>query len=190
MDKKKGVIILLLVVALTVGAGAATVVVDDTDKQFDVYADYILQKWEYQYINNAIEESKYAIVKEYYPNEDIKNMTLARAKNIVYVDYWQKIKAAEINPKIRLLYFDAAINQGQPTAVRLLQKVAGITIDARVGPQTIAASFNITAYMYANARLERYEEIAASKPDHAEYLPGWKNRLYDITQKQISLTGE
>jgi Glycosyl hydrolase 108/Predicted Peptidoglycan domain len=198
MENKKGLLLLLLVGfaasagATTTGGGGTGGVTYGTEyEEFNSYADYILKKWESQYVKNRIEESKFAIVKEFYPLEDIQNMSLTRAKELIYKDYWQRCKCAKINKKIRLIYLDACINQGQGAAVRMLQKLGGVTVDSVVGGQTIAASNSITAYMYAIERLERYEETARIKADtHAQYLQGWTNRVEWVTNLQISLEGE
>ena len=194
MDKDKGVLLLLLVgAAVTVGFAANSeggISYGSEYEEFNSYADYILKTWESIYINNSNEVSKFGIVKQWYPNEDIENMTLKRAKEIIYVDYWQKIKASKMNRKLRLIYFDAAINQGQPTAVRMLQTLAGVSVDGVAGPQTIAASKNITSYMYAMARYDRYDEVVANNPDKAKYLDGWRRRIYEVQSLQITLEGE
>lgn len=196
MDSKKGV---LLLVALFAGAavfaantegGSGSISYANEYEEFSSYCDYILKTWESQYINNADEESKYAIVKQYYPNEDIPNMTIARAKQILYNDYWKKIRASEVNRKIRLVYFDAAINQGQPTAVRLLQKLTGIHVDGVAGPLTIAASMNITNYQYTMSRYDRYIEVVENNFSKMQYLEGWLNRLEAVEKLQIVLEGE
>lgn len=193
MDNKKGLLLLLFAgfAATTVGAangGGGSIEYANEYEEFSSYCDYILKKWESQY--NSDEESKYAIVKQYYPNEDIRNMTLTRAKEIIYVDYWRKIRASEVNRKIRLVYFDAAINQGQPTAVRMLQKLTGVQVDGIAGAITVTASLSITSYQYANERYDRYDEVVRLNPSKAQYLPGWRNRLHDVQILQIALEGE
>ena len=47
------------------------------------------------YVNNPNDrggETKYGISKRAYPNVDIKNLTLDKAKQIYYNDYWYNIK--------------------------------------------------------------------------------------------------
>lgn len=195
MDNKKGLLLLLFAAfaVTTVGAtnnGGGPIEYANEYEEFSSYCDYILKKWESQYINNADEESKYAIVKEYYPNEDIRNMTLTRAKEIIYADYWRKIRASEVNRKIRLVYFDAAINQGQPTAVRMLQRLTGVTVDGIAGAVTVTASLAVTSYQYSNARYDRYDEVVRVNPSKSQYLAGWRNRLHDVQLLQIALEGE
>ena len=58
-------------------------------------------------------ETKYGISKRAYPNEDIKNLTLDRAKSLYQRDYWNKLGLDALPWGLALIEFDAAVNQGQ-----------------------------------------------------------------------------
>jgi len=66
-------------------------------------------------------ETKFGISKRAYPNLDIANLTIGRAKLIYYRDYWTPIAAVTNEPRLRLLAFDAAVNHGTARALRWLQ---------------------------------------------------------------------
>ena len=57
-------------------------------------------------------ETKFGISKRRYPNEDIKNLTLERAKFLFQRDYWNTNKCDSMPWEQALLVFDAAINGG------------------------------------------------------------------------------
>ena len=56
--------------------------------------------------------TKYGISQRAYPNEDIANLTLDRAKELYRRDYWQAIGADTLPPELALVAFDAAVNNG------------------------------------------------------------------------------
>lgn len=58
-------------------------------------------------------ETKYGISKRAYPNEDIKNLTIERAKFLYLRDYWTNLGLDKLSWEMALIEFDAAINQGQ-----------------------------------------------------------------------------
>ena len=69
------------------------------------------------YVNDAKDpggETKYGISKRRYPNEDIKNLTLDRAKFLYQRDYWGAHKCDDMPWEQALLVFDAAVNGGSP----------------------------------------------------------------------------
>lgn len=152
---------------------------DGDREEFDIYAEYILNKWEAKYVKNATEESLYAICKEWYPSEDIPNMPLQRAMDLIFRDYWVKYNIHKLPEHLRMVVLDAAINQGQPTSIRMLQACAGVSVDGKNGPVTQEAANKVTIDQYCAKRLEVYK-ISASKGNRSQYLAGWVNRLNDV----------
>jgi lysozyme family protein len=84
-------------------------------------------------------ETKYGISKRAYPNLDIRNLTLAQAKDIYRRDYWNRLKADTLPESIRFDLFDTAVNSGPGTATRLLQRAVGTAEDGNIGSVTLAA---------------------------------------------------
>jgi lysozyme family protein len=84
-------------------------------------------------------ETNWGISKRSYPNVDIKKLTREDAKQIYRVDFWQRASMGEYNPAIAFQVFDIAVNSGIETAVRLLQRAAGVADDGHIGPVTVAA---------------------------------------------------
>lgn len=81
-------------------------------------------------------ETKYGISRRSYPDEDIKNMTLDRAKDIYYNDFWLPLMGFELPDKIAVMVFDMAVNSGRTPAMRCLQRALGVKDDGWVGPMT------------------------------------------------------
>jgi len=110
------------------------------DKSFDKLFDH-----EGGYVNDPRDpggETKFGISKRSYPQEDIRNLSRERAKELYYRDFWEPIAAMNINAQLRFHVFDTAVNSGIGTAVRLLQQMCGMPPemqDGRYGPFTARA---------------------------------------------------
>lgn len=83
--------------------------------------------------------SKYGISAASYPNEDIKNLTLARAKMLFRRDFWDRVNADKLVDGAAYQLADFAYNSGPETAVRYLQRAIGVADDGRWGPVSQAA---------------------------------------------------
>lgn len=125
--------------------------------------------------------TKYGISQRAYPNEDIANLTIDRAKFIYKRDYWDSAKLDSIvSQKIAESIFDFAVNAGVETSVRFAQEVVGTDADGIVGKNTIYAIniFNERLFMaeFRLKKIERYVGIIDKKPTQIKYLKGWIKR--------------
>lgn len=83
--------------------------------------------------------TKFGISKAAYPNEDIPNMTLARAAELYQRDYWGPAGCDAMPDAMKMQVFDMAVNSGVKTAIRLVQKAIDETVDGSLGPRTLTA---------------------------------------------------
>jgi lysozyme family protein len=128
-------------------------------------------------------ETKYGISKRAHPNEDIANLTVERAREIYQQEYWNPTAARihDIAPRLAVVLFDAAVNQGKGFAVQALQGVLHVKQDGIIGPMTIAAlqealdahGEDWVLAQFAAQRAMRYVQARA----WATYGFGWMVRL-------------
>jgi len=88
-------------------------------------------------------ETNYGISKRSYPDEDIKNLTLDRAKEIYKKDYWKPCGCDGLPAGIALCVFDSAVNQGVRFACQQLQYCVGAFVDGVIGPRTKSAVWTV-----------------------------------------------
>lgn len=84
-------------------------------------------------------ETMYGISKRSYPTEDIKNMTLGRAKWLYQRDYWGPAGCDVVPDGIKFDLFDMAVNSGVKNAVKALQKAVSEIEDGVLGGRTVMA---------------------------------------------------
>lgn len=125
-------------------------------------------------------ETKYGISKRRYPNEDIKSLTLARAKELYERDFWNEVSGDELPWPLALFVFDAAANQGPGAALTLLQKSLGVKQDGRLGPATrkalATANQRHICPLFMADRALRY----TGTRNFDIYGRGWLKRLFDV----------
>lgn len=139
------------------------------------------------YVNHPTDpggETKYGISKRTYPEEDIANLTLERAKAIYERDFWQY--SAVLDQRVATKLLDMAVNMGPSRAHKIVQKalnavVAGpVGIDGVFGPKTLEfvnASEPKKLLDEIRARAcEFYCELVLAEPSKKVFLLGWLRR--------------
>lgn len=106
-------------------------------------------------------ETKYGISKRRYPNEDIPNLTLERAKFLFQRDYWNAHGCEQVGWTEALLVFDCAVNGGP--AARWLQMYSGQSA------QDFAINFQAEHVQYLT-----------SLPTWSHEARGWARRLLRV----------
>lgn len=132
-------------------------------------------------------ETKYGISKRSFPNEDIKQLTVDRAKYIYKKYYWDKMNLDLIDDDfsaLKLQIFDHGINAGKRTAIRMIQRIVGVEVDGILGINT-AFAINVYPYSknkllnsYIEERFEYYLNITFKRPRFQKYTKGWIIRVF------------
>lgn len=143
-------------------------------------------------------ETMYGITKEvargYGYEGEMKDLPLEIAKEIYREKYWDRIRIPDFNNDIlKLMLFDTAVNMGQNTAIRKLQKAYNllhpeeeeIAVDGIVGPQTIHSAnsydrIELLKFCFCIIRGERYLDIVRSRNSQTRFIAGWLIRLKDM----------
>jgi len=126
-------------------------------------------------------ETNFGISKRSYPDVDIKNLTLAGAKEIYRRDYWERLRADEItHQQVADELFDTAVNMGVRTATKLIQMALDVHPDGKLGNITLTSLNKSDAekilLKFKLAKIARYTYLAKKRPANRKYLLGWINR--------------
>lgn len=122
-------------------------------------------------------ETKYGISKRSYPAEDIKNLTLERAKQIYKRDFWGPAGCDAVPNAVRFDLFDTAVNSGCETAIKILQRAAGVVADGKLGPKTLMA-IQIMDQERLLARFNGYRlDYMNDLPVWPTFGRGWAQRI-------------
>ena len=131
-------------------------------------------------------ETKYGISKRAYPDEDIKGLTVERAKELYKRDYWDRFKCGQLPDRIRHIYFDMCVNMGGGRATKILQEACNsknsykIDVDGGIGKNTIKASANLEDFRLRAYRVMFYAELVMKKPEQERFWVGWFRRSCEV----------
>ena len=157
-------------------------------KTFDEIIEQVLEH-EGGYVDDPTDsggETKYGISKRAYPNEDIKGLTVERAKELYKRDYWDRFKVDNLPDRIRHIYFDMCVNMGGGRATKILQEACNsknsykIDVDGGIGKDTIKASANLEDFRLRAYRVMFYAELVMKKPNQEKFWVGWFRRSCEV----------
>ena len=130
-------------------------------------------------------ETKYGITKRFYPDIDIKNLTIEQAKEIYKKDYWDRNRVESLPQNLWHIYFDMCVNMGKRTAVKVLQRAANnkgrdIDVDGGLGPATIGALKGVELDRVRAFRVKYYVDLITAKPEQEKFYLGWFRRSLEV----------
>ena len=144
----------------------------------------IVLKHEGGYSNDARDpggETNFGISKRSYPSVDIASLGRPDAIAIYKRDYWNAIGIERLPGILRLIVFDAAVNQGPRAAITMLQCVLDVKQDGIIGPQTLVA----IKYLGPDETLDRYAALRLNtyfrNKRFTVFGEGWVRRLLSVS---------
>ena len=161
---------------------------------FDVIIEMVLEH-EGGYVNHPSDpggETIYGISKRAYPDLDIKNLTIAQAKEIYRNDYWDKIKGDDLPSGVACVTIDYAVNSGVSRASKALQSVCGISNgDGIIGPASLNAVWttvrNDGEESVVNAVTAQRQEFIRGLKIYETFGRGWERRIDETRAKAMEL---
>lgn len=120
---------------------------------------------------------------------ELRALTRREAAEIYRANYWLPMRCGDLPGPAALMLFDYGVNAGPRTAVKALQRVAGVTEDGSIGPKTLAAVRAMDAVrlleQMAEARLAYYRGLA----EFATFGNGWVARTQQVMALAKALKG-
>ena len=169
------------------------------------------------WVGDRLVGTKYGIAARYYPDEDIRNLTIARAVEIYRRDFWAAAGVERLPAELRFTVFDMAVNAGVTRAIKGLQvlsqfpdptlaqlrqavdcmlnvrcadRIGGLAIDGVMGPFTARAARNVKLSEYTALRVAYYERVATFRKNRV-FLRTWLRRARhadEFTRRTLAQT--
>lgn len=123
--------------------------------------------------------------------EELKRLDAAAVRPIYRERYWIPSRAGDLPAALAVMHFDAAVNHGVSGAARMLQQALGVSVDGKIGPQTLAAAHGQPVAevidRYADIRRARYRSLS----HFWRFGRGWLRRVDRtvLAARQIASTG-
>lgn len=146
---------------------------------FDVAINRLLGN-EGGYVNDPNDpggETNWGISKRSYPSIDIADLTRDQAIAIYKRDFWNAIHGDDLPPGVSFQALDFAVNSGIETAIRALQRAAGVADDGNVGPVTMAAFKSMGASDLVMRLLAERLYFMTGLSGWVNFGKGWARRI-------------
>jgi lysozyme family protein len=119
--------------------------------------------------------------------DDVRKLTEVEAREIYRERYIIEPRLHKvIDPKVRALAVDCAVNHGPKQAVKLLQLAARVFPDGDLGPKTEGAVSRMeSTALYRRlcaARVRYYGQIITKDPSQSVFAAGWTNRVAEFIE--------
>jgi len=131
------------------------------------------------YAHGKLIGTKFGIAARYFPDEDIVNLTVERAKEIYYKHYWLPMNLEGITDELSVLHiFDHGVNAGRKRSILMAQELVRVKTDGICGSETKKAINSYWGFRddFITSRIEYYEKISKVR-NNIVFLQGWKNRV-------------
>ena len=121
--------------------------------------------------------------------DEIKALTKRKAIEIYRKHYYEPSKCDRLPEHLQETFFDSVVNQGRRRATKIMQKAANhkngkgrsISVDGRIGPNTLKAVHNLEAERFRAFRIMHYASIGFKRPDKYEkFYYGWFRRATEV----------
>lgn len=164
-------------------------------------------------VNDPGHETVFGISRKHWPNWEgwklvdgfksqsvDKRLLLTSDKNLrsmvdkFYWDFfWVPCACHKMPPKIAMVVFDTAVNQGTLTAIQIVQESIGVASDGVVGRRTMAAIGNLNSEHengvlthFLTKRIMRYKNLLAANPKLWEFEYNWFFRCVRLSREVFS----
>lgn len=116
--------------------------------------------------------------KDYFTSlEDFKKMSEYEAQLIGFSKYYVNAGTQYFNEDAKDMYFDIAFNMGVGRAIKMAQKIVGITQDGIIGAISKVRFLEISEKELSDERVRFYYSLVRLK----KFLKGWLNRTKIIS---------
>jgi len=121
--------------------------------------------------------TKWGISQRAYPDLKIETMTVEAAERIYRRDFLAPLQADRFEDGLAYQLLDFAVNSGQQTAIKVLQRTLGLLPDGWVGPKTLATISTKTESDLVMIVIAARLKFMVRLKNWPENAGGWTNRM-------------
>lgn len=122
-------------------------------------------------------------------NDDIKALKPSDVMPLYKAKYWDTVDGDALPSGIDYAVFDFAINSGVSRASKALQTVLGVTVDGKIGPETLNAIEHSNPRDVATRVCEARLAFLQSLSTYATFGKGWSRRVSEVESTSFNMVG-
>lgn len=119
--------------------------------------------------------------------DDVRALTREEAAAIYRARYWDAIAGDALPAGLDLAAFDYAVNSGPVRAVNTIQGIVAVTVDWRIGPESLAAIRAAETRPLIEALCAARLRFLRQLPTFPVFGRGWTRRVTLIEQESLRL---
>lgn len=128
--------------------------------------------------------TKFGVSQRSYPLLDIANLTREQAKDLYIQDYYLKNGIQLLPDAFQESVLDFAVHSGPQTAISNFQRLIGVPVDGKIGPQTALAAQTANVQdvkrVYSLQRILFLTKQVEDNPSKLKFLRGWISRVFSL----------
>jgi len=132
--------------------------------------------------------TKYGISAASYPGEDIEHLTPERARELYRRDFWGPAGCDIVPDVLRFPLFSVAVHTSAPrrpvTAIKMLQRAAGVKDDGVIGRDTIMAVQAMDRWRLRARFCGHWLDYLNDGGAWVDFGRGWAQRIAEILQEK------
>lgn len=121
--------------------------------------------------------TRWGISRRSYPDLDISSLTVEDAEKIYRRDFLAPLQVDRFEDGLAYQLLDFAVNSGQRTAIKVLQRTLGLNPDGIVGPATLVAIAGKTESDLVMIVIAARLQYMTSLKNWKDNAGGWTNRM-------------
>lgn len=122
--------------------------------------------------------------------DDLRLITDGQVATVYYRHYWSAVNAPGLPSGLDYAVFDFAVNSGPSRAAKFLQRILGVTVDGRIGPQTLAAAKAANTADTIGQLCDNRLAWLKTLKTWPTFGRGWTNRVADVRQAALKMVGK
>ena len=118
---------------------------------------------------------------------EMRGLTPDAVKPFYKAMYWDKIKGDQLPAGVDYAAYDLAVNSGVGRAAKYLQRIAGVTDDGVIGPQSLKAIQKCDAESAIDALCDMRMSFLKGLNTFDTFGKGWTIRVNDVKAKATEM---
>lgn len=133
--------------------------------------------------------TRYGVTKrawESYSDEDFEAVDRTKARQFFRDEYIRAPGIDQLPDGVGVMLASLSVNAGPQRAIKLLQDVAGVEQDGRLGPKTLEAAGRVKPEALKK-RVDAYYQSIAKRGNNQKFLKGWLRRSREVFERAQEL---
>jgi len=118
---------------------------------------------------------------------DMRALTPEMVKPFYKKNYWDRIRGDELPSGVDYAAYDLAVNSGTGRAAKYLQRIAGVTEDGVIGPQSLKAIQKCDAESAVDALCTMRLDFLKNLDTFDTFGKGWTIRVNDVMARATEM---